>query len=92
MNSVRSNNLSLKYQRFATSGCKDIRIRKFEFVAKTQFLCEPNHRYVCEPNTIKIMNLTTVIVVNQTAIVFVKPTMIYLQTKPPILSWVKLHL
>ena len=34
MNSVRSNNLSLKYQRFIPSGCKDIANRKFEFVAK----------------------------------------------------------
>ena len=35
MNSVRSNNLRLKYQRFTPSGWKDIGIRKFEFVAKT---------------------------------------------------------
>jgi len=28
----------LKYQRFKPSGCKDIGIRRFEFVAKTQFL------------------------------------------------------
>jgi len=39
MNSVRSNSLSLKYQGFPPLGCQDIRIRKFEFVAKTQFLC-----------------------------------------------------
>ena len=39
MNSDRSNKLSLKYQRFTLSGCRDIGIRKFEFVAKTQFLC-----------------------------------------------------
>ena len=39
INSVRSNNLSLKYQRFTRSGGEDIGIRKFEFVAKTQFLC-----------------------------------------------------
>ena len=38
MNSVRLNNLSLKYQSFTTLGCKDIGIRKFEFGAKTQFL------------------------------------------------------
>jgi len=38
MNSVRSNSLSLKYQGFPPLGCQDIRIRKFEFVAKTQFL------------------------------------------------------
>jgi len=29
----------LKYQRFTPSGCKDIGIRKFEFVAKNPFLC-----------------------------------------------------
>jgi len=38
MNSVRLNSLSLKYHWFTPSGFKDIRIRKFEFVAKTQFL------------------------------------------------------
>ena len=38
MSSVRSYNLSLKYQRFHPSDCKDIGIRKFLFVAKTQFL------------------------------------------------------
>jgi len=38
MNSVRSNNLSLKYQVFTPSGLQDIGIIKFEFVAKTQFL------------------------------------------------------
>ena len=37
VNSVRSNNLSLKYQRFKPSDCEDIEIKKFEFVAKTQF-------------------------------------------------------
>ena len=39
MNSVRPNNISLKYQRFTSSDCKDIGIRQFEFVTKTQFLC-----------------------------------------------------
>ena len=38
MNSVRSKNLSLKYQRFTPLSCKDIGIRIFEFVAKTQIL------------------------------------------------------
>ena len=38
MISVRLNNLNLKYQRFTPSGCKDIGIRKSEFVTKTQFL------------------------------------------------------
>ena len=37
MNSVRSKSLSLKYQKCSVSGCKDIGIRKVEFVAKTQF-------------------------------------------------------
>ena len=39
MNSDGSNNLSLKYQSFTSSGCGDIGIRKLAFVAKTQFLC-----------------------------------------------------
>ena len=38
MNYVKSNNKSLKYQRVTTSGRGDKEIRKFEFVAKTQFL------------------------------------------------------
>ena len=38
MNSVKLNNVSLNYQRPTSSRCKDIGIRKFEFVAKTQFL------------------------------------------------------
>ena len=39
MNYVRSNSLSLKYQGFPPSDSQDIGIRKFEFVAKSQFLC-----------------------------------------------------
>ena len=35
MNSVRSNNLSLKYHKFTPSGCKDIGTRNFVFVANT---------------------------------------------------------
>ena len=31
---------SLKYERFTPSGCKDVGIRQFEFVTKTQFLSE----------------------------------------------------
>ena len=38
MNSVRLNNLSLKYQRFTTSSSKDIEVYIFDFVPKTQFL------------------------------------------------------
>ena len=38
MHSVRSTNLSLKFLRFTPPGCKDIKIRTFQFVAKTQFL------------------------------------------------------
>ena len=38
MNAIRSNNVSLKYQRFTSSGGKDIGFTKTEFVAKTQFL------------------------------------------------------
>jgi len=35
MNFVRTNNLSLKYQRFIIPGHKDIGIRQFEFMAKS---------------------------------------------------------
>ena len=38
MNAVRSYTVILKYQRFTSSGRKDIRIRKFDFAAKSQFL------------------------------------------------------
>ena len=38
MNSVRPNNLSLKYQRFTSYDWKDIGIRQFVFLRKTQFL------------------------------------------------------
>ena len=37
MNSDRSNNLSLISPRFKPSGCRDIEIRTFKFVVKTQF-------------------------------------------------------
>ena len=37
MNSVRSNSLNLKGQKFTAYGCKDVEIRKFEFVVRTQF-------------------------------------------------------
>ena len=42
MNSVRSNKLSLKYQRFTSSGCKDIGTIKSEFVGKAycRFQCK----------------------------------------------------
>ena len=42
MISVRSHNLSLKYQRFTFSCCKDIGLRTFEFVAKNKFLKRSN--------------------------------------------------
>ena len=38
MNAIRSNNVSLKYQRFTSKGYRDIGVTKTEFVAKTQFL------------------------------------------------------
>ena len=43
-----SNNIILKYQRSAPPGCKNIGIRKFEFVAKTQFLYSERGRPVIE--------------------------------------------
>ena len=35
---IKSNNPSLKYQRFTASGCEDIGIRKFVLVEKAQLL------------------------------------------------------
>ena len=32
----------MKFQRLTRSGCEDIRIIKFEFVAKTELLCVPS--------------------------------------------------
>ena len=40
MISVKSNSLNLKYKKFTQSGLKNIGIRNFEFVTKTQFLSE----------------------------------------------------
>ena len=40
MSSVRSNYLSLKYQRCTPSCCKNIGIRKFQFVATTQYVLD----------------------------------------------------
>ena len=37
-NCLGSNNKSSKYQRFTPSGCRDIGVRKFQFVTKTHFL------------------------------------------------------
>ena len=45
MKSVSQNNLSLKYQRFTPSDCKDTWIRQFEFVTKTHFLCATLSQY-----------------------------------------------
>ena len=45
MNSSRSNNLSLKYQRSTQSGCKDKVIIKFE--AKTQFRLGKENVFCC---------------------------------------------
>jgi len=38
MNSSGSNSISLKYERYASSGCRDLGITKLGFVAKTHFL------------------------------------------------------
>ena len=46
MISVLSNNLSLKYKKFTQSGYKDIEIRNFEFVTKTQFLYTLGHTII----------------------------------------------
>ena len=47
MNAVRSNNVSLKYQWFTSSGYKVIGFTKIEFVAKSQFLLNKNNTTHC---------------------------------------------
>ena len=42
MNYVRLSNPSLKYQRFTPTGCRDIGIRKFDFVAKNSVPLKTN--------------------------------------------------
>ena len=46
INFVGSNSLNLKYQRFTSSICEDIGIRKFKFVARTQILCIKIYAYI----------------------------------------------
>ena len=70
MNSVRSNNVSLKYQRFATFNSKDIGIINSELVAKTQFLFQvmvqarfsKHKNYEFISRNVIIHNLTCVLV------------------------------
>ena len=65
MNYVRSNKLNLKYLRLTPSSYKDTGIRKFDFVAKTQFFSEldtltpifknsQSLTYLCLPSAAKI--------------------------------------
>ena len=48
MNSFGLNYLSLKYKKFTPFGYKDIEIRKFHFVAKTQFRCLSEYKVLTE--------------------------------------------
>ena len=62
INSVRSNELNLKYQRFRTIICKDIGIRKFYFGATNKFLFtgQLEAKRPCEPTVLileKILNI-----------------------------------
>ena len=54
MNAIGSNNVSLKYQRFTSEGCKDIGFAKTEFVAQTQFLLRKLIKIL---NTYKVLKL-----------------------------------
>ena len=58
INFVGSNSLNLKYQSFTLSGCKDKGIRKFEFVAKTQFLCKQIHFLGFSRNNVRYCRVT----------------------------------
>ena len=49
MNSVRSNNLSLKNQRFTLSGCSQLGIRQFKFVTNTHNSFKPFYILLINP-------------------------------------------
>ena len=58
INSIGSNNQSLKNQKLTPLGCKDIGIRKFEFVAKTPFLSKMlNHESLLILIVIKLASM-----------------------------------
>ena len=57
MNSIRLNNLSLKYQRFTQSGFKDIGKRKFELMAKTRLLFAKSQDHFGTPKLRRCDNL-----------------------------------
>ena len=48
VNSARSKSLRFIYQRFTPSSCKDIGIKKFEFVSKNSFLFDPSIKLTLE--------------------------------------------
>ena len=56
INYVRSSSVSLKYRRFTPSGYKDKGFIKFEFVAKTQFLCDMSNYtvFIIDLNSLEI--------------------------------------
>ena len=62
MNSVRSNNLSLKYQRVNLIGCKDIEIRKFECGKTSISFLQTNNKNIkscnkCMKHNLQIFNI-----------------------------------
>ena len=69
MNSDRSKNLCLKYERFTPSGGINKGIRKSEFVAKTQFLSE-TLSYEYDNNFPKIVILSNPFGPRATALAF----------------------
>ena len=57
MNSGRSNNQSLKYQRLRPSSYQDLGIRKFELVTKTQFHCLYFEKLIPSPSLLRLIIL-----------------------------------
>jgi len=58
MNSIRSDNQSLKYKRFPPSGCKDIGIRQLDFVARTPSLSSKKKTIVISSKFCGASNIT----------------------------------
>ena len=67
INSVSSNSVSFKYQRFPPSGCKDIEIIKFDFLTKIQFLYSKADSfqvlYLCSAILITISFLSEILII-----------------------------
>ena len=69
MDSIRSNNLSLKYQRFTPSGCTNIGIRKLSLWQNSFFLTKKCD-FLTSLMTLKVKNLSKMSAKHQSHVAF----------------------